>query len=480
MTYKKKRLLTIIIACSVFGVFGIAGIVLASTGVMGRLVRNPQGEISDTLPPPPPPRTVTIAAVGDIMMGTDFPAPRLPPQDGALLFAEAGPILRAADIAFGNLEGPITSSRSCAKDVSRKHTFAFRSPPRLARNLATAGFDVMSLANNHSRDFGYAGMADTKRILDSLGIKYSSKEGEVASFEVDGLKVGLIALTTGSSPRSILNIEMCRKEVAELAPGYDVLIVSFHGGSEGTAALHTYDKFENLFGEPRGNVVQFAHAMIDAGADVIIGHGPHVPRGIEIYKDRVIAYSLGNYCTYRCMQLVAELGYAPLLVVEVDSAGRFLRGQIHSFTQSPPGGPKTDTTEKAFNLMRTLSIADFGRSAPLFSESLNFYPPADSGLTEEDIQALRDSLDALAMLEPDSTEPEVSEAVDSFLTALSDEADSLVAADSTQTTLEQPEEEVLDTSSEDTLPRDLAEDSEPAPVEEAEPAIEEESPPGEG
>jgi len=436
LTYKEKRRLTIIIACTVFGVLSVTGIVIASTGIMGRLVRGPHGEIKDTLPPPPPPRTVTIAAVGDIMMGTDFPNNRVPPQDGAMLFADAAPILRAADIAFGNLEGPITSSKACAKDITRKHTFAFRSPPKLAKNLVTAGFDVMSLANNHSKDFGYAGMADCKRILDSLGITYSSKDGEVAEMEVDGLKVGLIALATGSGPRSILNIEMVEKEVRELAPLYDVLVVSFHGGTEGTAALHTYDKFENLFGEPRGNVVQFSHRMIDAGADVIIGHGPHVPRGIEIYKDRIIAYSLGNYCTYRCMQLVGELGYAPLLVVEVDSVGRFIRGQIHSFTQTPPGGPKADSSERAFNLMKSLSIADFGLRAPLFSESLNFYPPADSGLTEAEIQAIRDSLDALAILEPDSTEPDVTEGVDSFLTELT--ADDSLTLDSIPAALEEP------------------------------------------
>jgi len=401
----------------VVAVLAITGVVLASTGLMGRIVRNAQGKAVDTLPAPPP-RTITIAAVGDIMMGTDYPSPRLPPQDGALLFADPAPILRGADIAFGNLEGPITRATGCTKNTGSGRAFAFRSPPKLARNLADAGFDVMSLANNHSRDFGYAGMAETKRILDSLGIQYSSKNGEIARFEIDSLRIGLIAFSTGSAPRSILNIEMCRREVEELAPQFDVLIVSFHGGTEGTKALHTTYKFENLYGEPRGNVIEFAHQMIDAGADLVIGHGPHVPRGMEVYKGKLIAYSLGNYCTYRCMQLVGELGYAPLLVVEVDSVGDFLRGQIHSFRQFPPGGPTTDTTGAAFRLMRALSIADFGARAPMFAESLNFYPPADSGLSPEALEALRDSLDAVLgeVIEQDTNEPQISRSVDSFLT----------------------------------------------------------------
>jgi len=422
---KSKCLWSILAAVVVTAALGVTGIVLASTGVVGR-VQDASVSVTDTLPPP---RTVTIAAVGDIMMGTDYPATKLPPQNGALLFVDAAPILRAVDIAFGNLEGPITTARACTKNTSNPRTFAFRCPPKLASNLATAGFDVMSLANNHARDFGYAGMTETKKILDSLGIQYSSKQGEVAEFVIDSLKIGLIALSTGSSPRSILNIEMCRKEVEELAPRFDILIVSFHGGSEGTKALHTTYKFENLYGEPRGNVIEFAHTMIDAGADLVIGHGPHVPRGMEVYKDRLIAYSLGNFCTYRCMQLTGELGYAPLLVVEVDSIGNFLRGEVHSFCQFPPGGPTKDTTEAVFNLMRSLSIADFETSAPSFSKNLSFYPPADSGLSVEEIEAVRDSLDALSIVEPDTATPEVTESVDSFITVIQEEQDTSDVSD---------------------------------------------------
>ncbi len=378
-TEKRLKKLPLIITLAVLTVLAIVGVALASTGVIsGRAdtdtsVDTDTSTDTDTLKPKP--LRLTIAAVGDIMMGTDYPSPKLPPQNGALLFAQAAPVLRAVDIAFGNLEGPITSSKGCAKNTASGKSFAFRSPPTLAGNLLSAGFDVMSLANNHSRDFGYAGMSQTKRILDSLGIKYSSKNGEIAEFEIKGLKIGLIAFSTGSAPRSILNIDMCRSEVEKLALQYDILIVSFHGGTEGTKALHTANKFENLYGEPRGNVVKFAHQMIDAGADIVIGHGPHVPRAMEIYKHKIIAYSLGNFCTYRCMRLSAELGYAPIVVFELDSTGNFMQGEVHSFRQFPPGGPRLDSTEQAFKLICKLSTADFPNSAPQFGKSMKFYSP---------------------------------------------------------------------------------------------------------
>ncbi|MCK4231836.1 CapA family protein, partial [candidate division WOR-3 bacterium] len=175
--------------------------------------------------------------------------------------------------------------------------------------------------------------------------------------------------------------------------------------------------------------IEFAHTMIDAGADLVIGHGPHVPRGMEVYEGKLIAYSLGNFCTYRCMQLTGELGYAPLLVVEVDSIGNFLRGEIHSFRQFPPGGPTKDTTEAVFNLMWSLSVTDFETSAPSFSENLSFYPPADSDLSVEEIEAVRDSLDALSIVEPDTATPEVTESVDSFLTVIQEEQDTSDVSD---------------------------------------------------
>jgi len=320
------------------------------------------------------PPVVTVAAVGDIMMGTDYPSPKLPSKDGKFLFEEAKGFLRKADIVFGNLEGPLTEEGGTAKKAKDKESYVFRTPPRYVKNLVDAGFSVLSLANNHSGDFGYKGMSSTKRVLVAAGIKYSSKAGEVAEFEINGLKLGVAAFSFGPPPRSIVYPEQALEEIDRLSKKYDLLILSIHGGKEGGSALRTENEFEYFLDEPRGNLVQFAHAAIDKGADLILVHGPHVPRALEIYQDRLIAYSLGNFCTYRGMSLDKEKGYAPLLWVELRRKGEFLRGKIFSFIQVPPGAPKRDEKERAWDLIKKLSQEDFPETSPFFGESQTILP----------------------------------------------------------------------------------------------------------
>jgi len=205
--------------------------------------------------------------------------------------------------------------------------------------------------------------------LAAAGIKYSSKAGEVAEFEIHGLKLGLAAFSFGPPPRSIIYPEQALEEIDLLSKKYDLLILSIHGGKEGGTALRTENEFEYFLDEPRGNLIQFAHAAIERGADLVLVHGPHVPRALEIYQDRLIAYSLGNFCTYRGMSLDEEKGYAPLLWVELGREGEFVKGKIFSFVQSPPGGPKRDQKERAWTLIKKLSEEDFPETSPFFGES---------------------------------------------------------------------------------------------------------------
>ncbi len=340
----------------------------------------PLGELTSADEEPLPlPSGVTVAAVGDIMMGTDFPSPKLPQKDGKFLFEEAKGLLRKADIVFGNLEGPFYEGDSPSKKVKEdKETYFFRTPPRYVKNLVDAGFNVVSLANNHAGDFGEKGMSSTKKVLEAAGIKYSSKAGEVAEFEINGLKLGLAAFSFGPPPRSIVYPEEALEEIDGLSKKYDLLILSIHGGKEGGTALRTEDEFEYYLDEPRGNLVQFAHKAILNGADLILVHGPHVPRALEIYQDRLIAYSLGNFCTYRGMNLDKEKGYAPLLWVELGRKGEFVRGKIFSFIQAPPGGPKRDGEEKAWSLIKKLSHEDFPQTSPFFGPSRTILPVDES------------------------------------------------------------------------------------------------------
>jgi poly-gamma-glutamate capsule biosynthesis protein CapA/YwtB (metallophosphatase superfamily) len=317
---------------------------------------------------------ITVAAVGDIMMGTDYPSSQLPEKEGRFLFNESKEILRKADITLGNLEGPLYDGGSPANDIKEENVYLFRTPTKFVKNLADAGFNVMSLANNHAEDFGQKGLTSTKKALKSVKMKYSSKTGEVAKFEIQGVKIGLVAFSFGPAPRSIVYPEKVLKEIEDLSKKYDFLILSVHGGKEGKSALQTKNESEYFLGRPRGNLVEFAHQAIERGADLILGHGPHVPRAIEIYQDRLIAYSLGNFCTYRRMSLKEEKGYAPLLWVELDRNGKFIKGKIYSFIQLPPGGPRKDEGQRAWVLIKKLSQEDFPETSPFFGSSEMIFP----------------------------------------------------------------------------------------------------------
>jgi len=333
-----------------------------------------QGEVLGNEEPPAVPPVIRVAAVGDIMMGTDYPSPKLPKKDGRFLFEEAKGILRKADIVFGNLEGPLLEGGFPARRAKDGESYLFRTPPGFVRNLVDAGFNFVSLANNHAGDFGFQGLSSTKKVLESAGIKYSSKEGEVAEFEVNGVTIGLVALSFGPPPRSIVYPEKALEEIGLLSQKYDLLILSIHGGKEGGTALRTEDEFEYFLDEPRGNLVQFAHEAIEKGADLILAHGPHVPRALEIYEGRLIAYSLGNFCTYRGMSLEEEKGYAPLLWIDLGRSGEFVKGKIFSFIQLPPGSPKKDEEERAWTLIKKLSQEDFPETSPFFDTSGTLLP----------------------------------------------------------------------------------------------------------
>lgn len=316
----------------------------------------------------PPRDPLTIIAVGDMMIGTDFPEDRLPPQDGATSFSGVSEILRNADITFGNLEGVLQDGGEpfkVCKDPSL--CYLFRTPARYAQYFADAGFDVISLANNHARDFGEEGRSSSMAALDQYGIVHSGGIGDIASWEYKNYRLAMIAFAPNPGSYDINDIPVAAALVASLANSHDLVIVSFHGGAEGLDALHVRDEMEIYYGEDRGNLVQFSHQMIDAGADLVIGHGPHVPRGLEIYNHRLIAYSLGNFNTYQGISIAGIKGLAPILKVRLAPDGEFLDGEIISTRQARPGGPQPDSTHEAARLMKELSDADFAQRAPRIS-----------------------------------------------------------------------------------------------------------------
>jgi len=306
---------------------------------------------------------ITLSAVGDIMMGSDFPSPILPPSSGKHLFDNVKDSL-VADIVFGNLEGPFAVGGYTSKNIKSGRTYAFRCPPGYASNLADAGFNCISLANNHIRDFGSNGIKTTVRTLDSLHIAHSGSIGDIVRLNIKGLRVGLIAFSTYSSTYNILDEDRSFRTIKSYSDSFDILIISMHAGSEGEGALHTKDVFEHLYGEPRGNVVKFAHKAIDNGADLILGSGPHVPRALELYKGKLVAYSLGNFCVYGRFGLDGATGKSLILKISLSEDGTFLKGRIVPLTIKRPGIPFIDVNKYAVNLIRNLSEKDFPSSAP--------------------------------------------------------------------------------------------------------------------
>ena len=318
---------------------------------------------------------LTIAAVGDMMIGTEYPENRLPSDDGASYFADVAPWLSAADIAFGNLEGVLADDGEPGKKCSNpKACYRFRMPTRYAQHFVDAGFDVLSLANNHARDFGEEGRTTTMRVLNEAGILHSGRVGTSASFEKNGLRVGVICYAVTKNSNMMLDYLFAEHTIRKLADNHDILIVTFHGGAEGAQYTNvTFDE-EEYYGEPRGDVVRFARMAVDAGADLVLGHGPHVVRAMERYNDRLIAYSLGNFATAFGISISGLKGIAPILVATLDENGRFIEGKIVSTAQHRPHGVTIDRRARALSELRRLSQEDFGEPGLEFRDDGRLLP----------------------------------------------------------------------------------------------------------
>jgi hypothetical protein len=308
-------------------------------------------------------RNIVITGVGDIMLGSSFPSTAfLPPHNNPLLLlGDLADTLAASDITFGNLEGSFLDEGEPVKKC-RDTTicFLFRMPEHYAEALSVSGFDFLSLANNHFGDFGPASRKRTMELLDSLGIRYGGLlEYPFSFFRKDSLLYGFCAFAPNAGTVSINEIAKAEEIVRHLADTCDIVIVSFHGGAEGADYQHVPKAEEMFYTENRGDVHNFAHRMIDAGADVIFGHGPHITRAIEVYNQRFIGYSLGNFCTYGRFNLSGPYGIAPLIKLNVDAAGRFLSGRIIPVYQAYSGGVKIDPEKRVIRIIRDLTAADF-------------------------------------------------------------------------------------------------------------------------
>lgn len=310
--------------------------------------------------------TLSFAFVGDVMMGTTFPdsihGSDLPHDNGSTLFDDTRTVTDRVDLAGLNLEGSFLDKGGHRRRMTNPRTyFIFRMPTSYVQNLVNAGFDWAGIANNHINDFGQPGRSSTMKTLREAGMAVVGLKDscETAQFVRKGRKIGVTQFGHGDNNLDVTDLAELRRVVSKLVAENDIVLVSFHGGAEGTAHMHVPFKPEVYVGEQRGNVAEFAHAAIDAGADVVFGHGPHVPRAVELYKDRIIFYSLGNYCAPYRMGQAGATGFSTIAEVHTDGQGRFISGQLHSLRQRHGDGPVFDSTHQSARLIRSLTAEDF-------------------------------------------------------------------------------------------------------------------------
>jgi poly-gamma-glutamate capsule biosynthesis protein CapA/YwtB (metallophosphatase superfamily) len=305
------------------------------------------------------PAYITIKAVGDIVPGTNFPDNRLPKNPNLFFSQPIREKLKGADILFGNYESTLTHHPDSTKDPSRGMVFAFRSPPEYAKIFSQVGFDVMSVANNHSMDFGKVGFQDTIKNLESSGIVAVGKKNQIRYSQVKGVSIAWIAFCFYDYCNSVNDLETAKSLVNEAKQKAQIVVVSMHVGAEGKNALRVKNQTEFFHGENRGNSVLFAHKMVDAGADLVLGHGPHVPRAKEIYKGKLIAYSLGNFLGYKTLSTQAEKGNSMILEAKLAQNGNFVSGNIIPVYLDGQGIPYLDASFRTVKLVSSLIKSDF-------------------------------------------------------------------------------------------------------------------------
>ncbi len=344
----------------------------------GRLVASPSASIAAPATSKAP--TVSMAAVGDVIMGT---APSyLPPRAGAGLFDPVRDAL-AGDLVMGNLEEPLTDDlgvdkcgstaapspsgsrpASPAPSASKNSgCYQFHLPPSYANVLRSGGFSLVNLANNHTMDEGATGLRNTREALAAAGVQDTGAPGQITVHRTATASVAVIGVAPYPWCQSLLDITRTAELVSRAATQADLVVVQMQAGGEGVDKTHVKPGMELFLGEQRGDPYRFARAMIDAGADLIIGHGPHVMRGMEFYKGRLIAYSLGNFAGYRVLSSTGNSGVGGVLRVTLTRDGGWVSGSLVPTHMVNGGLPAPDSSGRAVALVSGLSAQDFGATA---------------------------------------------------------------------------------------------------------------------
>ncbi|GAA3344414.1 CapA family protein [Amorphoplanes nipponensis] len=383
-----RPVLTVTLILAVLAGAGLGGVALADRGsdsaapvwrnppaaapASSAASRKPEPESA----PAPGAETITLSATGDIIMGS---APdKLPANDGEGFFDSVREGLKS-DLVMGNLEQPLTGDTGTSKcgSPARANCFAFRSPPKYAEHLVDAGFELMNTANNHSKDFGVQGYKNTVAALEKAGLKYTGAQGQITVTEVKGVKVAVVGFSPYAGANNLNDLGAARSVIEEATQQADIVVVQVHMGAEGSGMGHVKPGNELFFGENRGDPIKFSKTVIDAGADVVIGHGPHVLRGMQFYKGKLIAHSLGNFAGGgKTLSSDGVLKYGGILHVSLTRDGEYAGGKFLSTYLDGTGKPVRDSAkERGLARVRELSADDFGDSAATIGEDGSIAAP---------------------------------------------------------------------------------------------------------
>jgi poly-gamma-glutamate capsule biosynthesis protein CapA/YwtB (metallophosphatase superfamily) len=280
------------------------------------------------------------------------------------------------DVVLGNLEGTLTERGSSKCAAGSSDCFAFHAPPSYARLLRQAGFTVMNLANNHALDYGAGGQADTVAAVRAAGMLTTGRPGEIAYTKVRGTRIAVLGFAPYPWAQSLLNLPAAQALVRKADEWANVVVITMHAGAEGSDHQHVRAGTEWFLGENRGNSIAFTHAVIRAGADLVVGSGPHVLRGMEWYRGRLIAYSMGNFVGYQTLNTSGVSGVTGILRLTLNRDGSWAGGTLVPVTIAGDGMPRPDASGAADSIVRTLSRQDFGRRAMRVSSNGTVQPPA--------------------------------------------------------------------------------------------------------
>jgi hypothetical protein len=307
--------------------------------------------------------TAIFSFVGDTILGD---TPKLPDNPYGYLSPVVPQIRKGIDVGFANLEGTFTNSTN-AKCSGGSTCYTFRNPPSYAHVFARAGYDVLNLANNHSHDFGTEGLNDTKSAITSAGMRYTGLPGQITYLTSNGVRVAFVGFAPYSSTNNLLDLTTAAQLIRKANANAAIVVVYMHAGAEGANADHVTGREETYIGEDRGNPKKFAHMAVDNGASIVVASGPHVMRGMEFYRHRLIAYSLGDFVNFHNFSTTGVLGHSGVLRVTLSKSGGFRSARLVSV--SLDSGGRGSVGGGSVSFVRTLSDEDFGTSAAKFSSS---------------------------------------------------------------------------------------------------------------